>query len=130
MIYDKLPYRFCQTKAIAFFTPYLPYSNVHIIVCSQNCHISMLNLNQYRMYGGHIMKKPTKEIQSICFLCISDHRIYRLRTLLLTVRISPFTATRFNHSDSCVCCVRSFDVLCNRVGDGKAVSVFRSLHLL
>jgi hypothetical protein len=51
---------FVKQKAVAFFTPCLHYSNVHIIVCSQNCHISMLNLNQYRMYGGHIMKKPTK----------------------------------------------------------------------
>ena len=34
--------------------------NVYIIVCSQNCHITMLKLTQYRMYGGHNMKKPTK----------------------------------------------------------------------
>ena len=46
-----------------------------------------------------------------------------MRTLLLTVRISPFTATRFNHSDSCVCCGPLYDVFSNANGSGLSVIV-------
>jgi hypothetical protein len=122
---------FVKQKAVAFFTPYLPYSNVHIIVCSQNCHILMLNLNQYRMYGGHIMKKPTKRDTINLFFSA-----FLIIAFIVCAHFFSQYASALSQPLGSIIPILVYAVFgllvfyATRVGDGKAVKRFSLVTLI